>query len=92
MYIKLSTGSSDNRDGDGLIRLWVDNDMVVEYQRNTLPTNGGHLKGIVWGNYWNGGFPKDQQWCMDEVIITTEIPGSTDPNGNQYILPLTQSN
>jgi len=88
MYMKLSTGSADLSDGDGLIRLWVDDHLVGEYQRNTLPISGSsNLKSIWLGNYWNGGFPADQHFYVDDIIITNALPATLDSLGNPYIAP-----
>jgi len=88
MYMKLSSGSADIGDGDGLIRMWVDSNLIAEYQRNTLPTNGGNLKSVWLGNYWNGGYPNDQSFYIDDIKITSIVPATNDSNGNPYIAPI----
>ena len=95
VYLRLSKGDTPNGDGNGLIRVWVNEDLVGEFQRNTLPpaghTHDGQLmKSVWWGNYWNGGFPNDQRWYMDEVIVTTDRPNTTDTSGNPFIHPGTR--
>lgn len=90
VYLRLSKGSADKGDGSGLIRMWINDSLVGEYQHSTLPSNGGHLQSIWWGNYWNGGSPITQHWYFDEVIITSQTPSTQDANGHFYIHPNTQ--
>lgn len=90
VYLRLSTGSAERNDGNGLIRMWVDDSLVGEYEHSTLPSDGGRLQSIWWGNYWNGGAPRTQHWYFDEVIMTSQRPYTRDVNGNYYIHPSTQ--
>lgn len=93
VYMKLSHGSADKNDGSGLIRIWVDDILIGEKMRNTLPTrtiastDPGNLKSVHWGNYWNGGAPKTQSWFVDEFIFTAKTPSTKDAKGNPYIDP-----
>lgn len=88
IYMKLSPGSADMGDGDGILRIWMGSELVAEIQRNTMPTNGGALRSIWLGDYWNGGFPKDQHWYVDEMTVTSARPSTVDQYGNPYIQPL----
>ncbi|MDG1772705.1 MAG: hypothetical protein P8H32_04625 [Oceanicoccus sp.] len=91
VYLKLSKGSSDKGDGNGLIRMWMDDKLIAEFQRNTMPVNGGALRSIWLGDYWNGGFPKDQHWFIDHLDVSTEQPVGTDSHGNYFIVPISNA-
>jgi hypothetical protein len=95
MYLRLSKGDVPNGDGNGLIRVWVDDTLIGEFQRNTLPpvghaNEGLKLRSIWWGNYWNGGLPQDQHWYTDEMIITSDKPDTLDSGGRPFIHPQTR--
>lgn len=95
VYMRLSKGDSAHGDGNGLIRVWIDDTLTGEFNRNTLPTvghssEGAKIRSVWWGNYWNGGFPVNQYWYMDEAIVTTDRPNTTDSGGRPYIHPQTR--
>jgi hypothetical protein len=95
VYMRLSKGDIAHGDGNGLIRVWVDNTLTGEFNRNTLPpvghsSEGATIRSVWWGNYWNGGFPANQSWFLDEVIVTTDRPNTTDSGGRPFIHPQTR--
>lgn len=77
--------------GKARIRVWINDVLLAEI--TDVPTLDGatsKLSSVWWGNYWNGGFPKDQHWYLDEVIITSSKPNTTDSGGRPYIDPKTR--
>ena len=78
--------------GKARIRAWINDKLITD--TTTLPTlsaaTGNDLKSVYWGDYWNGGFPQDQYWYMDQVIITSNRPNTTDSGGRYYIDPQTR--
>lgn len=90
MYLKLSRGDVSTGDGDGVIRIWVDEDLVDETFQSTLPQGASQKLESVWmGDYWNGGYPQDQAHYIDDVVITTEAPLTLDAADNPFIAPYT---
>lgn len=95
VYLRLSKGDGTIDAGNGLLRVWVNNTLIGETQRNTLPPvghvqEGSLLQSLWWGNYWNGGFPQFQSWYHDEVIVTTQTPNTVDSGGRPFIHPDTR--
>ena len=77
--------------GEGRFRIWVDDVLLAEgTDKATLDAATSEVRSIWWGNYWNGGFPNDQHWYMDEIVMTSEAPNTLDADGFPYIDPLTR--
>lgn len=80
-YVKLSPTP-----GVGIARVWQDGNLIFEdKQTKTMRTSASRADEIFIFTYWNGGAPKDQYAFIDEIIVTTDIPGNKDSEGNNYI-------
>lgn len=102
MYLEVSDGDVDTGDGTGVMRMWQDYDLQLDYNKSTLPPPGlglptsTYLRYVMWGNYWNGGAPIDCHWYMSEAVVVIEkagqsnSPDTLDAFGNPYIHPDTQ--
>ena len=77
--------------GKARIRIWINDQFLAELTDvTTLDSASSSVSSIWWGNYWNGGFPLDQYWYLDEMIITTNKPNTVDSGGRPYIDPQTR--
>lgn len=74
---------------DGFIRGWIDDVYLGQSNHTTLPT-GARVTDLVLGDYWNGGFPKEQSFYLDEIVISTQTPNTVDSGGRPYISPKTR--
>lgn len=81
MYIKFSSVASE-----GIFRFWQDGELISEtlnyatMKDSTSVSNNAYL--YAW---WNNGAPKTQTSYVDDIVITSEIPGRKDAHGNSYI-------
>lgn len=73
-------------DSDGYMRAWID-DVYLGQSNHTTLRSGAVVEGIVYGDYWNGGFPVAQGFHYDEIVITTERPNTVDSGGRPFIHP-----
>ena len=84
VHIHLSSSA-----GSGYLEAWVDDTYLGRKASETLPPNA-QLQSVWYGNYWNGGAPSQQHWFIDEIIMTTAAPDTTDSGGRRYIHPQTR--
>lgn len=73
----------------GFTRGWVDDVYLGQSNHTTLPS-GAALEEIIYGDYWNGGAPKNQAFYFDEIVITTTAPNTLDSGGRPFIHPNTR--
>ncbi|HEU4654400.1 MAG TPA: hypothetical protein VFS47_10455 [Steroidobacteraceae bacterium] len=73
-------------DSDGYVEGWVDDTYLGRSNHTTLKS-GATVDGIVYGDYWNGGFPVDQAFYYDDVIVTAQKPNTVDSGGRPFIHP-----
>jgi hypothetical protein len=74
----------------GYTRGWVDDVYLGQNNHTTCPA-GSVIERLVLGDYWNGGFPKQQAFYIDDIIITTQTPNTLDSGGRPYISPATSA-
>lgn len=74
---------------NGFVRGWVDDKYLGQSNHTTL-RSGARVEEIVYGDYWNGGIPKNQHFYFDEIIITTQQPNTVDDGGRPFIHPGTR--
>lgn len=81
MYIKFSSVASN-----GIYRFWQDGELIFEQTNyTTLRTPTSVSNKIFLYGYWNEGAPQTQTSYVDDIVITNEVPGRKDANGNSYI-------
>lgn len=86
MSIYFSTNSSL-----GYSRLWVGSTYIGQTANfQTLPSSDNVLNDLTVGDYWNGASQAANTWYMDEIIVTTDTPNTTDAGGRPYIHPDTR--
>lgn len=73
----------------GFIRGWIDDVYLGQSNHTTLPA-GARVTDLVLGDYWNGGFPKDQAFYIDEIVVSTQAPNTVDSGGRPFISPKTR--
>ncbi len=75
-----------SKTNQGIYRIWQDGNLIFEDLKTaTLRSSTSSADLIYIYSYWNNGAPKDQTSYIDDIVITNEIPGRTDSNGNSYI-------
>lgn len=81
MYIKFSSIFNQ-----GIYRVWQDGNLIFEDLISaTLFSSTSESKRIYLYTYWNNGAPKTQTSYVDDIVITSEVPGKKDADGNPYI-------
>ena len=79
MYIKFSASN-------GIYRFWQDGELIFEQTNyTTLMSPTSVSDRIYLYSYWNNGAPQTQTSYVDDIVITSEVPGRKDANGNAYI-------
>lgn len=77
-------------DESGFIRFWVDDEFLGQVDAATLGAPEREIAFIQYGDYWNGSPFEDVSWYVDEIIMTTQAPNTTDALGQPYIDPNTR--
>lgn len=77
-------------DETGFVRFWVDDVFQGQVDAVTMSDAGNAIDFITYGDYWNGSPHEDIEWYLDEVIMTTQTPTTTDAEGRPYISPETR--
>lgn len=81
MYIKFSS-----RAGNGIYRVWQDGNLVFEDTvTRTLNTSTSRSNLVYFLTYWNNGAPKSQSAYVDDIVVTSVQPVSTDDHGNHFV-------
>lgn len=85
IYMKLDSVSVDNG-GQARIRVWKNGNLMEEITgRKTLVSSASYADLLYFFTYWNGGAPKTQSMYVDEIVLTSDTPTSTDNNGNPFV-------
>jgi hypothetical protein len=81
MYVKFSSVASE-----GKYRVWQDGNLIYEnLNYPTLVSSSSEADRIYLYTYWNNGAPQTQTSYVDDIVITNEVPGRKDANGNSFI-------
>jgi len=81
MYVKLSSVP-----GKGIYRVWLNGKLLLNDTKTpTLKSAGSKADFIYIWSYFNDSSPKDQKAYVDDIIITNEVPGGRDAQGNRFI-------
>ena len=84
-YLKLDSVAVDNG-GQARVRVWKNGRLMEEItNRKTLVSSASFADLLYFFTYWNGGAPKTQSMYVDEIVVTSDIPTSTDSNGNPFV-------
>jgi len=84
-YIKFDTKSVDEG-GKGIARMWKDGVLIGEITSElTMKKSQGYADLMYIFGYWNGGSPQTQKMYVDDLIITSDVPGNKDSAGNPFI-------
>ena len=81
MYVKFSSVQ-----GQAIYRIWQDGNLIFEdLSAGTLFSPSSKANKALLYTYWNEGAPRTQTSYVDDIVITNEVPGRKDANGNPFI-------
>ena len=81
IYVKLSAEL-------GIIRIWKDGILIIEdATAPTMMDSSDYAVNAWFMGWWNGGVTQFQINYIDDILITTELPDSSDMHGNPFIGP-----
>jgi hypothetical protein len=85
-YLKLDD-KTQTEGGDARLRVWVDGKLIGNTgDRANLKTSESYIESLYFFTYWdNEGAHKTQSFYVDDLIITSDAPGSRDSNGFPFI-------
>jgi hypothetical protein len=84
-YIKFDTKSVDEG-GTGRMRAWKNGVLMEDMtDRVTLKSATDYSPSLYIYTYWNGAAPKTQSSYIDDVVITSVRPSTSDSLGNPLI-------
>jgi len=85
MYVKVHNVPVDEG-GEARARVWKNGVLIGDLTRHrTINDPGDIVDTWRFGDYWNGGAPRDQHLYFDDLVITNERPSAMDLDGNPYI-------
>ena len=85
MNIKLDTVSAD-RGGKARSKMWKNGKLIGEITVTpTMQQSQGYVDRVHILTYWNGSSPKTQEMYIDDLVITSDVPGNTDAAGNHFL-------
>jgi len=95
-YIKLNTFTSGTANFDGIMRLWVDEDLAIESE--SVLYAAGEYEGATWDKialapYIGDGAPVSESMWIDELGVwaVNESADTTDPTVTAFDIPATGS-
>ncbi len=78
-------------DATAWIRVWSDDELVGECEGAGQVPDGYEVQSWGIGDYWNGGAwiegESTGDFWIDDVVVTTETPNTTDSAGRPFIHP-----
>jgi len=81
MQIKLHSTS-----GKGIYRVWQDGNLIFEDLKTATLRSPTSISDFVYlYTYWNNGAPVTQTSYVDDIVVTSTVPGKKDASGNSYI-------
>jgi len=83
-YYKMNSISGSTGQADGIVKMWVDNELIIDLDSVVLRTNS--YPNITWGEVvlapWIGdGAPVNQTIWIDELTVATSIYHYVSPSG-----------
>lgn len=85
-YIRLDD-KKKSEGGDPMVRVWLNGELMGQTaERNTLKRPDSFIDSLYFFTYWdNAGAHKTQTFYADDLVITSDTPGTRDAQGNPFI-------